>query len=116
MKLKENKRGGRCEGLRGVQRKMVMIPGKEGSLFETAFFLMRNTPECNSMGENELLREADRMICENRKSAPEGSRSLWEGGADVPRRRPRRLLGLLTAFVLGMSAGAGLFWWLSSLL
>ena len=73
--------------IKGCQRTMIVIQGKDKSIFETAYFVLRREREGDRTTESDMLAEASRIIRDN--SMPRG-----EG-----RRRGKRLWGFL--LVLG---------------
>ena len=48
--------------LKGCQRKMVIVPGKDKELFETAYFVLRRESEKRTLRHRDLLEEANRII------------------------------------------------------
>ena len=48
--------------LKGYQRKMVVVQGREKEAFETAYFVLRRESEKKSFRKGELLEEANRII------------------------------------------------------
>ena len=66
--------------LKGCQRKLIMMPTKSSSLFETAYFILRDTAEKREPTPNEMLCEATRILEENAltgKSRPLTRKHLW---------------------------------------
>ena len=66
--------------LKGCQRKLIMMPTKSSSLFETAYFILREDTERREPTPNEMLCEATRILEENaltrKKRAPK-RKHLW---------------------------------------
>ena len=84
--------------LKGCQRKLIMMPTKSSSLFETAYFILRDTAEKREPTQNEMLCEATRILEENAltgKSRPLTRKHLW--------------LALACGFLTG-GAATGLLW------
>lgn len=48
--------------LKGCQRRMVIVPGKDKEIFETAYFVLRRESEKRALGHRDLLEEANRII------------------------------------------------------
>ncbi len=48
--------------IKGCQKKIIVVEGSERSPFETAFFLLRRDIDPASLGGENILREADRII------------------------------------------------------
>ena len=48
--------------LKGCQRKMVIVPGKDKELFETAYFVLRRESQNRTLRHRDLLEEANRII------------------------------------------------------
>lgn len=51
--------------IRGVQRKMIVIRNLDGHLFDEAHFILKTGLRESDREKDELLREANRIICEN---------------------------------------------------
>ena len=65
--------------LKGYQRKLIMMPTRDSSLFETAYFVLRGEAESRSPSQGEMLCEAMRILEENaltRKKAAFGARHV----------------------------------------
>ena len=52
--------------IKGCQRKMIVVRGRDKSVFETAYFVLRRESEERMGEERALLEEANRIINENR--------------------------------------------------
>lgn len=52
--------------LKGCQRKMIVVQGKDKSMFETAYFVLRRESESRGIREADMVAEANRIIDENR--------------------------------------------------
>lgn len=65
--------------IKGCQRKMIVVQGRDKSVFETAYFVLRRESEERAGEERALLEEANRIINENRmpKEKRRGKRHLW---------------------------------------
>ena len=69
--------------LKGCQRKMVVVQGRDKGAFETAYFVLRRESEKKSFRDRELLEEANRIINEQqiRRDSPGCTRGrvglLW---------------------------------------
>ncbi len=48
--------------IKGCQKKIIVVEGGERSPFESAFFLLRRDIDPGSLGGENILREADRII------------------------------------------------------
>lgn len=81
--------------IRGVQRKIIVVKGEKNSVFESVYFLLRNDLSEKTRSENDMLREANRIISENysERKAKKAER----------RKRIRRGLAL---FLIGILLGA----------
>ncbi len=51
--------------LKGYQRKLIMMPTRDSSLFETAYFVLKGDAESRNPGQGEMLCEAMRILEEN---------------------------------------------------
>lgn len=51
--------------IKGCQRKMIMIRGTGGSIYETAYFVMKPEGEYSAFDEGDMVKEALRIIGEN---------------------------------------------------
>ena len=80
--------------IKGCQRKMIVVQGKDKSIFETAYFVLRRESEQQKLHENDMLTEATRII--NESSMQNQRRG----------RRHARLWGFLL-FLGGMLIGSG---------
>ena len=52
--------------IKGCQRRMIVVQGKDKSVFETAYFVLRREREHVTARETDMLAEADRIINESR--------------------------------------------------
>jgi len=77
--------------LKGCQRKMIMMPTRDSSLFETAYFVLKDEAESRRPAKQEMLFEAMRILEENSLSGK-------------PPAYARRHLVL--AFLYGLFSGA----------
>lgn len=84
--------------IKGCQRKIIFIKGRENSPFENAYFVLRKDSEECCNGGDDILREADRIISETIPAV----RKKRER-----RTRLKRRLISLAWFVLGVAAGVG---------
>ncbi len=81
--------------LKGAQKRMVVLRMAAGSLFETAYFVLRDgTPPDVDVADDSMLREANRIIAE---SFSPGERSG---------KRRRFGIGALLWLLLGAALGA----------
>ena len=51
--------------IKGCQRKMIVVQGKDKSIFETAYFVLRHESEQKELRECDMLSEATRIINES---------------------------------------------------
>lgn len=79
--------------LKGCQRRMIVVQGRDKSLFETAYFVLRRESEGRGVRQADMVSEANRIIDESRLvgRAPRGR---WRG-------RLRVLCLLLCGYFLG---------------
>ena len=82
--------------MKGCQRKMVIVPGKDKEIFETAYFVLRKESEKCVLRHRDLLEEANRIINAQQLRA-ERDRDL----------RRRKWLGWALWF-FGVLVGAGI--------
>ncbi len=83
--------------LKGCQRKMIEVRGRDKEVFETAYFVLRRESERRPLRQQDLLAEANRIINEN----------------SMPRRKRAGRFGPLAAAALwlgGFLCGVGTFW------
>ena len=62
-------RDGGCEMsrmLKGCQRKMIVVQGRDKEIFETAYFVLRRESEKRALRDRDLLEEANRIINEQK--------------------------------------------------
>ena len=86
--------------IKGCSRKMVVINGTGGSIFETAYFIVKT--EAAEISRGDMMREANRIVAEHCFSSS---------------RRPRR--SRAATFAAGVVAGAvlvGLCWLVAALI
>ena len=84
--------------LKGYQRRMIMIPTRGSSLFETAYFVLRHDAAERQPTENEMLCEAMRILEENALNS---------------KKRVIRVRHLLWTAAISFAAGAlvlGMIW------
>ena len=74
-------------GIKGCARRMVVLNGVSGSVFETAYFIIKSDAESVSRGD--MMREANRIIEENCFS------------------QKRKKRGRVLPFVFGVLVGGG---------
>ena len=66
--------------LKGCQRRMIVVQGKDKSIFETAYFVLRRESERRALRESDMLAEANRIINENQlpgRGGEGGERLRW---------------------------------------
>jgi len=66
-------RDGGCEMsrmLKGCQRKMIVVQGRDKEIFETAYFVLRRESEKRALQDRDLLEEANRIINEQKIHDP----------------------------------------------
>lgn len=83
--------------LKGVQRKLIVLKTHQSDLFESAYFILRDTPSEHRLTQNEMLREATRILREN--SHLGAQESTWR----------RAMLPLVLGFFLGVLT-TGVIW------
>ena len=75
--------------LKGCQRKMIIVQGRDKGIFETAYFVLRRESEKRSLRDSDLLEEANRIINEQQLHDPKAGKCrrhrwtgvlLWLGG------------------------------------
>ncbi len=78
--------------LKGYQRKLIMMPTRDSSLFETAYFVLRSEAESRrpEPSQNEMLLEASRIL-----QASNATRS------PTPLTKKHVLLAALLGFLFG---------------
>ncbi len=86
--------------LKGIQKRMIMVRTDHSSLFETAYFVLRNDDAPVATDENAMIREANRILAE---SALSGKKKHTKSG-----KRRQRMLSLFF-FLLGLLCGILLF-------
>jgi hypothetical protein len=67
--------------LKGCQRRMIVVQGKDKGAFETAYFVLRRESERRSTHDGDLLEEANRII--NEQQMGRGLRHVGRGRAGV---------------------------------
>ncbi len=77
--------------MKGCQRRMIMMPTRTSTLFETAYFVLKEEAEARRPSESEMLCEAMRILEEN---------SLAKKPQSYTRRH------MLFAFLYGLFLGA----------
>ena len=73
--------------LKGCQRTMIVVRGRDKSVFETAYFVLRREKERQGVARSDMVAEANRIICEHQlppRTRAWGTRLsgflLWLGG------------------------------------
>ena len=66
--------------LKGCQRKMFVVRGRDKGAFETAYFVLRRESERKSFRDGELLEEANRIINEQQIPRERTSRGRGHAG------------------------------------
>ena len=51
--------------IKGCQRKVIVVKGEEESIFECAYFVLKNHPEHLNCKEEDMIAEANRIIEKN---------------------------------------------------
>ena len=87
--------------LKGAQKRMVMLRTADSSIFETAYFILRDdaAPPAKDTRPT-MLEEANRILSQS--FAPQAA------AKDQKQGRLRKLWQRLPAFLLGLLSGAGL--------
>ena len=91
--------------IRGIQRQTVVMRTQESPCFEEVHFFLRSS-YATDIGENDILREADRILAES-------------GLFPERRRRKGRRGRAILCFLVGLLTGTGgtlLVWLLTALL
>ena len=75
--------------LKGYQRKLIMLPTRDSSLFETAYFVLKGEAEPRKPSKSEMLCEAMRILEANSMTKKKPSYRIchlvfcFAGGFDV---------------------------------
>ena len=85
--------------LRGAKKNMIVVRTRDSRMFEEAYFVMRRDSSLATVGDADMLWEANRIL-EN--TVPQG-RSVRGGDSD---KRGGRLRGAI-GFLLGAVSGGG---------
>ena len=88
--------------IKGCQRKMIMVRGGSSSPFETAYFIMKSSPEHDRLDESDMASEAGRIIAEN--SVESSDSGAARSKSDSKNERLRRIAAFCLGLILG---GAG---------
>lgn len=86
--------------MHGYQKKVVYVKDPESRIFDGAYFVLRegNVPAVSS---RDMVEEATRII----------ERECFSAGTSGGKRRARRTVALLAAFLLGGATVAAVFLW-----
>ena len=89
---------------RGTQKRMIMLKNTGSEIFEEAYFILKEKTEKSRIGENDMVREANRIIDENLLCA-----CYKNGGPTVIRERLKTLFwytagALSCGSVIGIAA------------
>ncbi len=79
--------------LKGYQRKLIMMPTRDSTLYETAYFVMREDNTGREPSKTEMLSEATRIL----------EAGAMTGGSKKY-RKSHLLLALLLGFFIGLSS------------
>ena len=81
-------------GIRGIQKRMIVLKTAESRYFDEAYFLIRREAEPQGYLPNDMLLEANRIL-----------RGCLSEGIEEPKKRG---LGHLWFFLLGAVCGVGI--------
>ena len=86
--------------IRGVQRKMIVIRNIDGHLFDEAHFILKRSIKETERQKDELLREANRIICENSYSSRLSHRKKYTRAALIA----SFFAGFFTSLLISLAA------------
>ena len=89
--------------IKGCQKKIIFIQGSENSPFETAYFVLKKDSEDCCQGGDDIIKEADRIICE---SLPDVKRKHKKRAK--LKQTLYRIILFATGVLFGCGAGAGI--------
>lgn len=92
--------------IRGIHKSMIVVQTPKSACFEEACFILRGLPTGEMKKENEMLKEAHRILAEHEEEKRTGKQG---------RRRSGRWLAFFSGALCG-SLAVALLWGLSVLL
>ena len=92
--------------IKGIQKNMILVQTPNNRYFESAYFILRHDLSAKEQKENEMIKEANRIIDEN---------SAYGSGQRKDMKKARRLSSWHFSFWIGGAVGA-FFTFLISLL
>ncbi len=84
--------------IKACQKKILYVVGGENSVFETAYFVLREGHDSCCLGGEDILREAERIISERLPEAKKKQRM---------REKVKKTFGILIGAISGALAGGG---------
>jgi len=89
--------------VRGYQKRVIHLRSTDSSVFEEAFFIVKDQDKMKAVPEQDMVREANRILADNLTVGQfcARARGKW---------RPR--LGEVLGFLAGALASAAVFFWL----
>ena len=87
--------------IKACQKKILYVVGAEESMFETAYFVLRENSGAAYSGGDDMLKEADRIINERLPSVKKKKKRL---------ETARRVLTVAVSALSGVLIGGGAVW------
>ena len=91
--------------IKGCQRKVIVVKGDEESMFECAYFVLKNDKNHDNPSEGDMIAEADKII---RQSCRINDKKCNENSE----KKPKEYKKIAIPFSVGALVGAllGLLW------
>ena len=91
--------------IKGCQRKVIVVKGDDESIFESAYFVLKNGPKYDNFSEGDMVEEADRIIRESGQIKDKKSDKKDE-------KKEKNYKKIIVPFSIGTALGSllGLLW------
>ena len=87
--------------IKGCQRKVIVVKGDDESVFECAYFVLKNSPESLNCKEEDMVAEANRIIEEN-----EGKKEIKNVKNDKKTDKENDRKKIIIPFSVGAALGS----------
>ena len=84
--------------IKACQKKILYVVGGENSVFESAYFVLREDNDSHCLGGDDILKEAERIISERLPEAKKKQRK---------REKFKKAIGITVGALSGALAGGG---------
>jgi len=92
-------------GCKGAQRRMILLKNTGSELFESAYFILNENAAVQRAGEDDMIREANRIVSSNMMVS---GRGIMPAALRESRKKKDMRLKCFLWFSAGSLAGSGL--------